>query len=260
MVEHKVKGTASKNPGISTLAPLSHSSRQFLSGGGDGTIRLWTLRAGRSGEMTGTSTHLWEDYFPPIRCAAYTHASGKVLFASSKSIYTRDLSGTKSSEDLVTLSAVPRQIHIHSDNPSVVILEVRDYLRYMQPVWSRSLLDATNLIATAKRNLTHCAIAFAFQVDHLDRQMNLYDLRTSNFKARPSMEFGHREAKRGSVHRYTKGSIDGQRRLFVRGFDGDGTVHLWDYRNAKVCQPARISFQTARLIPPDVLTGGDQAL
>lgn len=90
--------------------------------------------------------------------------------------------------------------------------------------------------------------------------MNLYDLRTSNFNARPSMEFGHREAKRGSVYRYTKGSIDGQRRLFVRGFDGDGTVHLWDYRNAKVCQLARISFQAFRLIPPDLLTGGDQAL
>ncbi|KAI0092792.1 hypothetical protein BDY19DRAFT_507415 [Irpex rosettiformis] len=107
VVEHKVKGTSSKNPGIYTLAALSHSTRQFLSGGGDGTIRLWTLRTGRRGEMTGTSTHLWEDYFLPIRCVAYTHASGKVLFGSSKSIYTRDLSGAKLSEEKAALSTQP---------------------------------------------------------------------------------------------------------------------------------------------------------
>ncbi|KAI0092791.1 hypothetical protein BDY19DRAFT_875050, partial [Irpex rosettiformis] len=85
------------------------------------------------------------------------------------------------------------QIHVHPDNPSVVILEV----------------------------------------DHLDRQMNLYDLRASNFNTRPSLEFGHREAERSGAQRYSKGSIDGRRSLFARGFDGDGTVHLWDYRNTE---------------------------
>ena len=89
--------------------------------------------------------------------------------------------------------------------------------------------------------------------------MNLFDLRASNFNARPSMEFGHREAERGGVQRYTKGSIDGRRRLFGRGFDGDGTVHLWDYRNSRVCHFRAYFILDRCLIPPDIPLGGDQA-
>ena len=142
-MEHKVKGTASKNPGITMLAALSDGTHRFISSGGDGTIRLWTLQTGRNGEMTGTSKHLWEDYFPPISCVAYTHASRKVLCTSAKTIYSRDISGTKSSEERVALSTPIRQIHVHSENPSVVILEVRS-LRYMRQLWYGSLLNRSH--------------------------------------------------------------------------------------------------------------------
>jgi hypothetical protein len=72
-------------------------------------------------------------------------------------------------------------------------------------------------------------------VNHLDRQVHVYDLRQSTFNERPSLEFGHRDAgsKLRSVQ-YAKGSLDSARSLFGRGYYGDGSVHVWDYRNVKV--------------------------
>ncbi|KAI0692658.1 hypothetical protein BC835DRAFT_1277344 [Cytidiella melzeri] len=152
--------------------------------------------------MTGSSDRVWESYYllRSIRCVAYSHASQQVLFAGSRSIYNRNLFETRKPEG-VLLSLEPQQIHVHPANPSVVILEVK----------------------------------------HLDRQVQVYDLRRSSFNARPSLEFGHRESrrhagqhtKRGEEVQFTKGHIDGERSLFARGYYGDGTVHLWDYRNIK---------------------------
>ena len=50
------------------------------------------------------------------------------------------------------------------------------------------------------------------------------------------MEFGYRDIsmeKKRSEYRYCRGSTHGA--LFARGYYGDGTVCVWDYRQPKVC-------------------------
>ena len=73
------------------------------------------------------------------------------------------------------------------------------------------------------------------QVDHLDRQVQIFDLRKSNFDRKPVMEFGYRPAQSmrekhdGNIYR--KGSTSYA--LFARGYS-DGTLCIWDYRNTVV--------------------------
>lgn len=54
------------------------------------------------------------------------------------------------------------------------------------------------------------------------------------------MEFGYRDSrpsmeteKKRTEYRYCRGTTHGA--LFARGYHGDGTVVVWDYRQPKVC-------------------------
>ena len=68
------------------------------------------------------------------------------------------------------------------------------------------------------------------QVDSLDYQIHLYDDRKKNgFDRTSDCYFGWR----GRAAKHSKGDTRGS--LFARGY-GDGTVCVWDLRNAKVVQ------------------------
>lgn len=121
--EHRLGGPSSPNPGIFSLATTFNQRRKFFTGGGDGSIRLWTLREDGD-EMKASSKLLSTTYFQPVRCLAFSHHSSRLLHASSKCIYFDSMESQKF-EKSGLLSAEPQQIHIHPQAPSVVILEVR---------------------------------------------------------------------------------------------------------------------------------------
>ncbi|KAF9045902.1 hypothetical protein BDZ89DRAFT_942272, partial [Hymenopellis radicata] len=66
------------------------------------------------------------------------------------------------------------------------------------------------------------------KVDHLDKQMVIYDTR-QGFNRAPDVEFGYRHAGR-KLSSYARGG--NLHSLFVKGYP-DGKVLLWDFRNAK---------------------------
>ncbi|RPD61929.1 hypothetical protein L226DRAFT_571320 [Lentinus tigrinus ALCF2SS1-7] len=125
----------------------------------------------------------------------------------------------------------------------------------------------------------------ALEIDHMDYQVQLYDMRAGGFARKPWLEFGHRNAptpippkstrtiadtnpiasassscsrssstpKLGT--RYTRGSTLNS--LFARGY-GDGVVLVWDYRNGaqkKVLE--RFQFQRPAEVVHTVLSGSD---
>lgn len=233
MHEHRVGRTSSLNPGVSALAVLDKDRRQFLTGGGDGSIRIWTMK-GSLASLRATSQELTATYHQPIDCLAFNRKDQRVLHAKSKRIHSTDLVSLKS-EILGLLSAEPLQIEVHPHDPFVVILEVRS-----SPV--------------ARKHCSRSRLTCTTKVDHLDRQVQIFDTRSNNFSAPPCMEFGYREAhvsmeRKRSEFRYCKGSTHGA--LFARGYYGDGTVCVWDYRQTKVCF-LLVHFISIALIPvPD---------
>lgn len=190
VVEHHT-GTSSPNPGISALAamPADGRSRRFLSGGGDGTVRLWTLSGeGHDGLQAG-SAPLELSPRQPVRGLAFRASDGAVLVGHARHVSVAPLEApTRATPAL--LSAAPLQVHVHPQNPRVVLIEV----------------------------------------DHLDRQVQIFDVRSANLDRRPVMEFGHRAAPSmgPAKHIYRRGSTS--HALFARGY-GDGTLCVWDFRN-----------------------------
>lgn len=120
--EHRCAGPSSPNPGISSLATISvEPYRRFLTGGGDGTVRMWTLVQGPS--MDATSTHLCLSPTHPLTCLAYRPLDDHVFMCHAKNICFAHVEATKAPRP-TPLSASPEQIHVHPQNPQVLILEV----------------------------------------------------------------------------------------------------------------------------------------
>lgn len=70
------------------------------------------------------------------------------------------------------------------------------------------------------------------QVDHIDYQTQVFDNRKkSGFGRPPDILFGARAANGVPNRRHSRG--DTNLSLYAKGFP-DGTVKIWDYRNAKV--------------------------
>lgn len=79
------------------------------------------------------------------------------------------------------------------------------------------------------------------QVDSLDYQIHLFDDRKKNgFDRTSDCYFG----RRGRTAKHSKGDTRGS--LFARGYD-DGTVCVWDVRNAKVVPRFCIYSQQFRI-------------
>ncbi|PSR73620.1 hypothetical protein PHLCEN_2v10539 [Hermanssonia centrifuga] len=213
--EHRRTGKSSQNPGISALAAMPQHPVRFLSGGGDGTIQLWTMS--HPHPYSASIQSLGFAHSGPIRCLAYRSSDNQVFSCFHKRIHAADIKASRAS-DPIRLTAAAQQIHVHPQDPSIIVLEA-------------------------------CA-----EVDHLDRQIQIFDTRKGSFEDTPCIEFGYRQ-HRGTttVERFSKGST--QYTLFARGF-GDGTVCLWDYRNAKNVS-RRFQGERTDPITHTVLRGGE---
>ncbi|OCH88313.1 hypothetical protein OBBRIDRAFT_734658 [Obba rivulosa] len=83
------------------------------------------------------------------------------------------------------------------------------------------------------------------EVDHMDRQILLYDTRKADFNRPPCLEFGYRDTNGKQGSRYVKGSASFN--CFGRGY-GDGTVQVWDYPN-RHSQNVMVKFEGKRPAP-----------
>ena len=95
----------------------------FLSGGHDKTMRMWTLNV-ENGEFIGSSQKLIADHSYPVQSLAHCSFNDTVFSASGPSIHTTDLAQRAGSTKQERLSNSLRQIHLHSETPHVVLLEV----------------------------------------------------------------------------------------------------------------------------------------
>lgn len=100
--------------------PVEHN-RRFLTGGGDGTVRMWTVAQGH--DLDATSIHLSVSPNHLLQCLAYRPSDNRVFMSHTRHIYSAHLEASKAPTPML-LSACPLQVHIHPDNPQVVILEV----------------------------------------------------------------------------------------------------------------------------------------
>ena len=116
-------GRSSPNPGVSALTPISFDAHpRFLSGGEDGTIRVWAITQVGS-TLEATSEHLELSPTHPVRCLAYRPSDDQVFVCHTRHIYSAHLEAPKP-PPAMRLSATPLQVHVHPQNPQVVILEV----------------------------------------------------------------------------------------------------------------------------------------
>lgn len=211
------------------MCVLNSSTLRFLSGGEDGTIQLWSL-AYSAGSFTAQSRALGIRHTQQIRCVAYDSVKSQVLSCYSRSISIAHLEAPKTPTPIV-LSADAQQCHVHPQNPAVIILEV-------------SSQRNRRMVASSHRNAR-------LQVDHRDRQIQVYDTRKSSFRDAPCIEFGRpfygadaTSFARKRTYRFFRGST--LHSLFARGYQ-DGTVCVWDYRNAQVCGSLMDLISRARL-------------
>ncbi|KDQ64753.1 hypothetical protein JAAARDRAFT_118117, partial [Jaapia argillacea MUCL 33604] len=68
------------------------------------------------------------------------------------------------------------------------------------------------------------------QVDHLDQQIQIFDVRKGGFNRAPCFLFGARDQDNKPQTRYRKGSS--YMSYFSLGYN-DGSLRIWDYRKPK---------------------------
>lgn len=119
----------------------------------------------------------------------------------------------------------------------------RAYVGSGKRIWNLSVERPTNadgLPISNEVNSIHVNLhepdLVVLEVDDLDEQVQLFDIRAGGFQTQPVVRFGHRtQAGNPARHsppsyRYTRGSLSHCH--FARGF-ADGYVFLWDFRNPK---------------------------
>ena len=127
VVERPHTGKSSPNPGISAMAvvPATNRHRRFLSGGRDGTVRLWTLTGDKGRNLQATSTHLPFSPHQSVRCLAYRSSDNRVFVGHARHISSAHVEAPKPAAPAPVLSAAPLQVHVHPQDPQVVLVEVR---------------------------------------------------------------------------------------------------------------------------------------
>jgi len=190
--ENRNLGTSRPNPGISALAPCDGSRLQFLSGGEDRTVHLWTLR-NTDGGYKATSHRLRVPQLQKVQALAYRSVDETVFSCGGTSISKVNISARYVPDPVRVSDGRILQIHVHPQDPQVVILEV----------------------------------------DHMDNQILVYDMRKGGFNLPPTLQFGHRDENAQGNTRFMKGSALNS--FFARPHnDGKaGVVRVWDYRQAR---------------------------
>jgi len=168
------------------------------------------------GNFSARSQRLKIIHTQKVNAAAYRAHDQKVFSGAGKQISVMSL-GAHVAPDPIRVSDGPiLQVHIHPQHPPLVLLEV----------------------------------------DHMDRQVLLYDTRKAGFDRPPCLEFGFRDTSSQRRTRYTKGSTS--HNFFVRPYgDGEkGTVRMWDYRNSDNVVTCFHSVRPAPVVHA-VLSGSD---
>lgn len=113
------------NPDVAAMAAMAHEHyRRFLTSERNGrAVRMWTVD-GQGRDLEATSVGLPFSPKHPVGCLAYRKVDDCVFMCHQRHIYSARVEDTKASEPKL-LSAMPRQVHIHPQNPNIVILEVR---------------------------------------------------------------------------------------------------------------------------------------
>lgn len=121
--ENLQSGTSRPNTGISTLSPLDGPQPRFLSGGFDMTVHLWTLRHTDDG-FQAHSRRLRVRHLQGVQSLAYRSIDNTLLSCGGSSIYSTDISVDQQTKPVKVTDGRLLQIHVHPQNPQVVVLEV----------------------------------------------------------------------------------------------------------------------------------------
>ena len=108
---------------LATMSPSTDGRPRFLSGGHDGTVRMWTLTQDQGRNMLATSHYLSLSPHEAVGALAYQQHNDQVLVCYSRSISCAKLGAANKAKPTL-LSAPPQQIHLRPDDPEIVILEV----------------------------------------------------------------------------------------------------------------------------------------
>lgn len=177
------------------------------------TVHLWTLRNTDDG-FQARSKRLRVRQLQGVQSLAYRSVDNTLLSCGGSSIYSADISADQQPKPIKVSDGRLLQIHIHPQNPHVVILEVSSvrvslHRRFIPPPYK--------------------------QADQIENQVLVYDTRKGGFRHPPTLQFGHRSNPNAENNtRFLKGSTLNS--IFARPYNEDdkGAVRVWDYRKATV--------------------------
>ena len=191
---------------MSALAPHGHTrdTVKFFTGGYDKAIRLWKVNTSKLG--SATSEEVIKLATIP-EALAFRRSRHSLLTSASKRLMDIDLDHLSKKPVGFPMSNPVCHMHVCKENQNVVILEA----------CSQICQHAVNHLRTT------------IQVGHWDFQVQIYDdRRKPGFDRASDCCFGGRH---GVPVRASKGDV--HLTLFAKGYD-DGTVAIWDFRNANV--------------------------
>ncbi|KAH9943062.1 uncharacterized protein BXZ73DRAFT_74110 [Epithele typhae] len=229
VIENPFAGTSCLNRGITCLAPVEDHS--FLSGGYDKRLYLWKLaptdpRRAPDGSGNAIGFSVTSTRVPTNHVqpvqALAYSAWNNVVYTAAGDRVAQTKVDAYSAGEAKRVSGKVHQVHVHPQERDLVLLEI----------------------------------------DHMDRQVQVYDIRERGLSGAPVLEFGRRAALRspraskgtrtGLPHhdtRFTRGStVDS---LFARGYS-DGAVLVWDYRKPVT---ERCAFRRPTNVVHTVLAG-----
>lgn len=188
-----------RSGGLSCLS-AGPSPRQFITGGTDCQLRLWTIK---SRDLSATKSKSLLVGLPAKPSALLCEGS-QVYAACGKQLLMMDIERPRAAPTKVSITTV-HHIH-HSPDPHQIILEVC-LLGYLFQY--RTIFDI-------------------FQVGDLYDQAHVFDHRTL---IKPVLRLGYVSPEGRKQTKYFRGApFDNH--FFVRGFQ-DGTICIWDLRNLR---------------------------
>ncbi|THH17626.1 hypothetical protein EW146_g3224 [Bondarzewia mesenterica] len=186
-------GLARRNRGITALASIDggDSEFRFASGGYDGFVYLWSVKSQGTGYHARCPQKLNKIEHTGEVVALAYHPINRSLLSAAGKKISTSMLQSPGRTSTVKMSNRVFHIHVSADDPNVILLEI----------------------------------------EHLNRQVQIYDLRQSGLDREPPISFGYRcynEYDDKADYRHARGS--GYLSYFARGYR-NGMVRLWDFRS-----------------------------